>query len=109
MSYKIQMNRNQALLVGAQNADQRVALFLINIASRFSAHGMPYEQFRLAMLRRDIANFLGLALETVGRVFKRFEDKQYLQTHGRYTQLVDIPALQGLAGTHPFKHHPWPH
>lgn len=98
LSHKVNLDQYQALLVGAQNADQRVALFLMNIAGRFDQHGMPYQHFRLAMLRRDIANYLGLALETVGRVFKRLETQGLLKTQGRYTQLLDMPALARLAG-----------
>ena len=98
LSHKVFLDQSQALLVGAQNADQRVALFLINIANRFNLHGMPHDQFRLSMLRRDIASYLGLALETVGRVFKRFEHKGFIKTQGRYTQLLQLDALSSLAG-----------
>ena len=70
----------------------------MNIAGRFDQHGMPYEHFRLSMLRRDIANYLGLALETVGRVLKRFENRGLIQTQGRYTRLVELEALSSLAG-----------
>ncbi len=101
LSHKVRLDQIQALLVGAQNADQRVALFLMNIANRFDERGLPYEEFRLSMLRRDIANYLGLALETVGRVFKRFEQKGYLETRGRFTHLTDIQSLQALAGINP--------
>ena len=100
LSHKVNLDQYQALLVGAQNADQRVALFLMNIAGRFDQHGMPYQHFRLSMLRRDIANYLGLALETVGRVFKRFETQGLIKTQGRYTQLLELEALARLAGLH---------
>jgi CRP/FNR family transcriptional regulator len=78
----------------------------MNIAGRFDQHGLPYEHFRLSMLRRDIANYLGLALETVGRVFKRMESKGYIRTQGRYTRLVDMVALQKLAGLEVGAEHP---
>ncbi len=106
LSQKVKLDQYQALLVGAQNADQRVALFLMNLAGRFDQHGLPYKQFRLAMLRRDIANYLGLAMETVGRVFKRMEGKGYIRTRGRHTQLVDMRALGRLAGLEGRDEHP---
>ena len=98
MGRKIRLSQFQSLQLGTQNADQRLAMFLLNIAVRFQDHGMSSECFRLSMLRRDIANYLGLALETVGRVFKRFEQQGLLKTRGRYTQLIDIRALHHIAG-----------
>lgn len=106
LSQKVKLDQYQALMVGAQNADQRVALFLLNIAGRFDQHGLPYEQFRLSMLRRDIANYLGLALETVGRVIKRLEGKGYIKTRGRFTRLIDMGSLQKLAGMESSQQHP---
>lgn len=101
MTDKMQQMQEQSLLMGAQNAEQRIALFILNIARRFGQHGMPSDFFRLSMLRRDIANYLGLAFETVGRAFKKLEQSGYIETRGRLTQLRNVPELAQLAGIEP--------
>ena len=101
MTEKMEQMQEQSLLMGAQNAEQRISLFILNIARRFGQHGMPSDFFRLSMLRRDIANYLGLAFETVGRIFKKLEQQGYIETRGRLTQLRNIPELAQLAGIEP--------
>lgn len=101
MTEKMQQMQEQSLLMGAQNAEQRISLFILNIARRFGQHGMPSDFFRLSMLRRDIANYLGLAFETVGRIFKKLEQQGFIETRGRLTQLRNIPELAQLAGIEP--------
>lgn len=101
MTEKMQQMQEQSMLMGAQNAEQRISLFILNIARRFGQHGMPSDFFRLSMLRRDIANYLGLAFETVGRIFKKLEQQGFIETRGRLTQLCNIPELALLAGIEP--------
>ena len=49
----------------------------------------------------DIANYLGLAFETVGRIFKKLEQQGFIETRGRLTQLRNIPELAQVAGIEP--------
>lgn len=97
LSRKVRLDQYQSLLTSAQNADQRLAVFLLGISMRFKAHGLPDNEFRLSILRKDIANYLGLALETVSRIFKKFETKGLISTRGKRVQLLDVDALNKLA------------
>ncbi|MDH5483967.1 MAG: cyclic nucleotide-binding domain-containing protein [Gammaproteobacteria bacterium] len=97
MSKKIALDKYKSLLIGAQTADQRLAMFLILMARRYQEKELPVLGFRLAM-RKDIASHLGLALETVGRVFKRFEKEGMLHIRGRNIELYDYNGLKALAG-----------
>jgi CRP/FNR family transcriptional regulator, anaerobic regulatory protein len=84
----------QALaLSGDYTADQRVAAFLLQMQGRMQ-DGAGIE---LPMTRRDIANYLRLATETVCRVLTRFERKRMIGTQDRRIQLRDASALQKLA------------
>jgi len=94
---KVRMDQYQAILISAQSAEQRLAVFLIGISSRFQAHGLPAEEFRLSILRKDIANYLGLALETISRMFKAFEQQGLLEARGRLIQLTQYEELKKLA------------
>lgn len=95
---KTRQNQFQPLLMGAQSAEQRLAVFLVGISSRFKARGLSGHEYRLSMRRMDIADYLGLALETVGRVFKRFEQKELVACQGRDTQITDFQGLMQVAG-----------
>lgn len=86
------------LLMGAQNAEQRTATFLLSLSSRFAEHELPSVRFKLPMSRHDIANYLGLAVETVSRMFQRFQSMELLEVHGRHVELRDIDALRVIAG-----------
>ncbi|WP_172600409.1 helix-turn-helix domain-containing protein [Sulfurivermis fontis] len=86
------------LLMGAQNAEQRTATFLLSLSARFAEHDLPSVRFKLPMSRHDIANYLGLAVETVSRMFQRFQTMELLEVHGRHVELRDIDALRVIAG-----------
>jgi CRP/FNR family transcriptional regulator len=61
---------------------------------------MSPTSFSLPMARNDIANFLGLAVETVSRVFTRFQNQGVIKVRGREVELLDVKALQ--RATHDF-------
>mgnify|MGYP002713023520 CR=1 FL=1 len=98
MSDKILHDQRLSALLGTRSAEQRVAAFLVYVSVRYSEHGLPGIEFRLPMSRDEIAEYLGLALETVSRMFKRFQSHGLLVARGRHTQLLDLPALKEIAG-----------
>jgi CRP/FNR family transcriptional regulator, nitrogen fixation regulation protein len=63
------------LLLGRKTAEERVVSFLLDMATR-GAGGAFVE---LPMIRRDIADYLGLAIETVSRTFTELENKAAIQ------------------------------
>ncbi len=61
------------LTVGRNDASGRVAAFLLEIADRQGTRDI--DAIDLPMSRLDIADYLGLTIETVSRVFTRFKDQ----------------------------------
>ena len=98
MSSEIRDEQQMLLLLSKKNAEERIATFLINLSARFRARGDSPYQFRLAMSRNEIGNYLGLAVETVSRVFTRFQQNELLKTEGKEIHLLNLLDLCALAG-----------
>jgi CRP/FNR family transcriptional regulator len=84
------------MMLGTMSAEQRLAAFLIDLSERYRARGYSSSEFVLRMTREEIGSFLGLKLETVSRLFSRFQREALLQVQGRLVKLLDVIALRGL-------------
>jgi CRP/FNR family transcriptional regulator len=98
MSREIRDDQQMMLLLSKKTADERIATFLVNLSARFRARGFSANQFRLAMSRNEIGNYLGLAVETVSRVFTRFQQNNLLEAEGKEVHIIDPIELCALAG-----------
>jgi len=49
------------------------------------------------MSRNDIGNYLGLAVETVSRLFTRFQDEGLLNVQRKHVCITDLPRLRAVA------------
>ena len=98
MSREIRDDQQMMLLLSKKTADERIATFLVNLSARFRARGFSANQFRLSMSRNEIGNYLGLAVETVSRVFTRFQQNSLLEAEGKEVHILDPIELCALAG-----------
>jgi len=90
--------RQALALSGDYSADQRLAAFLLLMQQRLvPREGAAVAGFRLPMTRRDIANYLRLATETVCRVLTRFEDAGWLASEEKSMRVLKASALQQQA------------
>src|SRR5215470_6496318 len=83
------------LLLGRKTSLERVAAFLLEMDVRLTAAGV----MALPMSRRDIADYLGLTLETVSRALSALESQGILGFLGntqRQIVLLDRPKLASL-------------
>jgi CRP/FNR family transcriptional regulator len=83
--------QEQMLLLGRKTARERLASFLLAQSRQGMPCGHSRQRFRLPMTRVDIADYLGLTIETVSRTLTR------LHAEG----LIDIVAQSGLVITDP--------
>src|SRR5690606_35331900 len=98
MSRELREDQEMMLLLSRKNADERIATLLINLSARFRARGYSARSFRLAMSRNEIGNYLGLAVETVSRVFTRFQQQELIIADGKQIEITDYIQLCALAG-----------
>jgi CRP/FNR family transcriptional regulator len=84
-------------MAGDFTAEERLAAFLIGLSRRYAERGFAAQEFNLTMSRRDIANYLRLAPETVSRVLARFEKDQLISVDRRAVSLLDAGTLHDMA------------
>lgn len=90
-----ELQRAQAhVLLLIRTAQERVAGFLLEMARRIRSSN----EFDLPMSRQDIADYLGLTIETVSRVFSEFQGTATIALpSSRHVVLRDRRALQALS------------
>jgi CRP/FNR family transcriptional regulator, anaerobic regulatory protein len=88
------------MLLGSMRAEQRLATFLINLSRRFTARGYSASDFNLRMTREELGSYLGLKLETVSRLFSRFQEDHLIEVQQKHVRIVDIPGLERILATH---------
>lgn len=89
--------QTSTLLLGNARAPQRLAAFLLDLATSHHAPAPPAPSFELRMSRDDIASHLGLALESVSRQLTQFRAAGLLDVQNRRIDLLDAAALQAIA------------
>lgn len=96
MSDEIREDHALLTLVSKKRAESRLATFLLSIASRLEKRKLPDDSFQLAMSRSDIGNYLGLAEETVSRMFTRFQEDGLLTVQRKLITLEDKDRLEEI-------------
>lgn len=90
------------LLLGKKSASERVAAFLLEMSSRYSANSGDHEdgpiRFELPLSRQDIADLLGLTIETVSRQISSFREDGIIETPNRRTvKILELERLESRA------------
>lgn len=91
--------REKAITLGRKTAAERIAGFLLSMAERIGQKAVGGVHLDLPMSRRDIADSLGLTIETVSRQLTHLRARGLIETSGRSGVLLrDERALEGCAG-----------
>jgi len=86
-----------AEIMAAVAADVRLARFLVQLSSRMAERGQSPRRLLLRMSRRDIANHLGLAHETISRSFRMLAEGGWVSVDNREVEILDAAGLRRCA------------
>ena len=90
----LRRTQDHLLLLGRKNALERLAAFLLQMDARSGSNHIV----DLAMPRHDIADYLGLTLETVSRMFAELKEAGAIKLElARRVHLLDAAKLKAMS------------
>jgi CRP/FNR family transcriptional regulator, anaerobic regulatory protein len=97
-SNEIVREQRMMLLLGSMRAEERVSAFLLNLSERLTARGYSPSDFVLRLTREEIGSLLGMKLETVSRIFSKFQKAELIEIDGKHVRIVSIEGLRTVVG-----------
>lgn len=85
------------LALGKMSAEEKLAVFLVKLSSNFSRRGFSATEFNLSMSRLDIADYLGITIETVSRLLARLQEEKLIAVERRNIRILDLASLRSMA------------
>lgn len=100
LSCEIAHESEMLSLLANKSAEERLATFLLSLSERMKNRGFSASDFFISMSRHEIGNYLGLAVETISRIFTRFQEEGLLEVDRKHILLKDIPRLYEIVENH---------
>lgn len=97
MSSEIKKDQEMLIMLTKKSAEQRLASFMLNLSLGYGQRGFSSNEFRLAMTRYDIGNYLGLTVETVSRLLGRLCRRGVLTVRGKHITIENLNMLMAFA------------
>jgi CRP/FNR family transcriptional regulator len=101
---ELDRTRSWMMLLGRKTAPEKIATFLLEMSERLDDSGCgvklgPSKRFSLPFSRQQVADVLGLTIETVSRQFTKLKNDGVIELPSRReVDIVDRSALVALAG-----------
>lgn len=97
-THELALAQQQMVLLGRRDAEEKIASFLLALQQRWARiTGRMSVTIDLPMGRQDIADFLGLTIETVSRTLNRMARDKLLVIVPDGVRLLDAVKLERLA------------
>jgi len=97
-SHELAAAQDQMMLLGRKSARERVVSFLLALSNALVRHGQPGNPILLPMNRTDMADYLGLTIETVSRTVTQLKADGLIQLQDeKRVSLVKPEALREIA------------
>lgn len=98
MSEHLRLNKTRFRQLSRASAGERLAGFIYDIAVRYGFQGCAVRDFRLPMLRCDIANYIGVTPETVTREIIKLVDAGAFLFSGKHVSGLRASVMTLRAG-----------
>lgn len=99
ISREVVEEHRHLMVMGRQQAQEQLATFLKSLADRYQRLQRDSATLNRSMSRYDIANYLGLVVETVSRLFSRMEEMGVLEVNRKSVRILRPDLLAGLCRT----------
>jgi len=96
-THELTLAQDQMMILGRRTAEEKIATFLLGMRDRWAKLGPVSVTVPLPMSRQDIADFLGLTIETVSRTFTKFAKDRSILIIPDGVRLMNLERLGGLA------------
>lgn len=97
MSQALSDDEQLLLTLGRKSSEGRIATLLVSLSRRRLLRGLSASPVRLSMKRADLANFLGMRIETISRVLRRLQECDIIAVDRSDVTILDFPALEAWA------------
>jgi CRP/FNR family transcriptional regulator len=98
---EIASDHDKIILLGHRSAKEKMATFILMLSHRYTILGFSSTQFNLTMGRHDIANFLGLTIETVSRQLTYLSQQGIITVKQRRIQINNLDLLKTIVNPCP--------
>lgn len=101
---ELDRTRSWMMLLGRKNASEKIATFLLEMSDRLAETGCtpafgPARRFSPPFSRQQVADVLGLTIETVSRQFTKLKNEGVIELPSRReVEILNRQALVSLAG-----------
>jgi len=96
-SHELTLAQDRMMVLGKMNANERVAKFILNISNQRLRIGWQNNPISIPMTRQDIADYLGLTLETVSREFTKLKTTNTIKfLTSKQIYILDIRKLSSI-------------
>lgn len=96
-THELTLAQDHMILLGRRGAEEKVAGFLIGLRNRLQRLGRSSVTVPLPMTRQDIADYLGLTIETVSRMITKLSRDRLLMVVPGGIRILNDAALETLA------------
>lgn len=93
-----EITRQQGIkrMLGAR-AEQRLAIFLLDLSLRYAGRGFSGLHFQLLMSRELIGSYVGLTMESISRLMSKFRQNGWISIDGKNIRIYNYGAIKALA------------